>query len=218
MKIKIANYKCYSTEPQGFDELKQINLVIGRNNAGKSSLVDAVRFAIENIPKLPSNTYHKARIPALYVSTELTETDLRQVFQEHASHGAITGNHWQYGKKWIGSYLTKSIDGKEQRAKFEAVDPPFEEIKHDRKGFEDRLTAATLTRAQQSKHGPLLHLPAGESQEIESDRLLLDPQNLRLMERVDDAFKKISPKLIGQRSVQDKLTEIIHEDQARGDP
>jgi hypothetical protein len=58
---------------------------------------------------------------------------------------------------------------------------------------------------KQAKQGPLLDLPDGTSQDIEPDRLLLDPQNLRLLERVDGGLMAIDVKLIGQKSVQDKL-------------
>lgn len=41
--IKIANYKCF-IEPIGFNEIKPINVVIGKNNIGKSSLIDMIEF------------------------------------------------------------------------------------------------------------------------------------------------------------------------------
>lgn len=41
--IKIANYKCFKNEI-GFDEIKPINVVIGKNNIGKSSLIDMIEF------------------------------------------------------------------------------------------------------------------------------------------------------------------------------
>lgn len=41
--IKIANYKCFDEEI-GFDEIKPINVVIGKNNIGKSSLIDMIEF------------------------------------------------------------------------------------------------------------------------------------------------------------------------------
>ena len=41
--IKISNYKCFKNEI-GFDEIKPINVVIGKNNIGKSSLIDMIEF------------------------------------------------------------------------------------------------------------------------------------------------------------------------------
>lgn len=43
--IKIANYKCFGPEEhQGFECLRNMNIVIGRNNSGKSALLDAIEF------------------------------------------------------------------------------------------------------------------------------------------------------------------------------
>jgi hypothetical protein len=61
-------------------------------------------------------------------------------------------------------------------------------------------------------HGPALRIPDGESQDIEPGRLLLDPDNLRLLERVDSALLKLPIKLIGQQSIQDKLYQTIAND------
>jgi hypothetical protein len=63
-----------------------------------------------------------------------------------------------------------------------------------------------------ASHGPALRIPDGESQDIEPGRLLLDPDNLRLLERVDSALLKLPIKLIGQQSIQDKLYQTIAND------
>lgn len=60
--------------------------------------------------------------------------------------------------------------------------------------------------------GPQLRIPDGESQDIESEFLLLDPENLRLLERVDGELSNVAVKLIGQKSIQDKLFQIISKD------
>ena len=36
-ELKAKNYKCFGEEPQGFDYLYPINLIIGKNNSGKSN-------------------------------------------------------------------------------------------------------------------------------------------------------------------------------------
>jgi hypothetical protein len=58
--------------------------------------------------------------------------------------------------------------------------------------------------------GPALDLPEGVSQEIDPSCLLLDPHNLRLLERLGETYKDLSVKLFGQPSIQDKLFEIVN--------
>jgi putative ATP-dependent endonuclease of OLD family len=40
--VKFSGFKCFGKEPQGLDAIKPVNLLIGRNNAGKSALIDAI--------------------------------------------------------------------------------------------------------------------------------------------------------------------------------
>ncbi|WP_427910467.1 AAA family ATPase [Shewanella algae] len=40
LEIKFKNYKCFSEEA-GFDAIQRVNLIIGRNNSGKSSLLNS---------------------------------------------------------------------------------------------------------------------------------------------------------------------------------
>ncbi|MBZ0165802.1 MAG: AAA family ATPase, partial [Candidatus Omnitrophica bacterium] len=44
LSIKIKNYKSFSENEQGFEGIYPINLVIGRNNSGKSALIDLVAY------------------------------------------------------------------------------------------------------------------------------------------------------------------------------
>jgi AAA15 family ATPase/GTPase len=41
LAIKVKKYKCFDEEA-GFDVIRRVNLIIGRNNSGKSSLLDLI--------------------------------------------------------------------------------------------------------------------------------------------------------------------------------
>ena len=71
---------------------------------------------------------------------------------------------------------------------------------------------ASKKKQQQLPLGPPLRLPDGISSEIEPNSLLLDPQNLRLLERVEPEIRNIKAKLIGQPSVQNKIFKTMWED------
>jgi len=40
--IKVKNYKCFRENLEGFDKILPINIIIGKNNSGKSSLIDVI--------------------------------------------------------------------------------------------------------------------------------------------------------------------------------
>ena len=42
VSVKVAYYKAFGPEPQGFDSILPVNVIVGRNNSGKSTLVDLV--------------------------------------------------------------------------------------------------------------------------------------------------------------------------------
>ncbi len=42
--IKVKYYKCFGEEEQGFEKIYPINILIGKNNSGKSSLIDLIEF------------------------------------------------------------------------------------------------------------------------------------------------------------------------------
>jgi predicted ATPase len=44
--ISVRNYKNFAEEKVGFGTIKNVNIIIGKNNVGKSSLLDAIDFAI----------------------------------------------------------------------------------------------------------------------------------------------------------------------------
>ncbi|MBL3824787.1 AAA family ATPase [Marinobacter sp. MW3] len=48
LSVKITNYKCFTKE-SGFDDIRRVNLIVGRNNSGKSSLIDIIEATCKKI-------------------------------------------------------------------------------------------------------------------------------------------------------------------------
>lgn len=103
--LKIRNFKCFGNQATGFERIMPINLIIGRNNSGKSALVDALALALsrggEYNPKLHKRAQSEFEFRATAV---LTALELKRVFQEHTSGSPLPGfgNHWQYGENFVG--------------------------------------------------------------------------------------------------------------------
>jgi putative ATP-dependent endonuclease of OLD family len=73
--LKAVNIKCFGDNPAGFDAIKPINIAIGRNNSGKSTLLDVVEWA--NRSKSITLRGHLGHEPEVIVEIPLS-IDLRK--------------------------------------------------------------------------------------------------------------------------------------------
>ncbi len=95
--IKIRDYKCFVKENdyQGFDEIKPINVIIGKNNSGKSKLLEALAGIVEGTQE---SMPFEVRLEKI-----LTTNEAQKLFPEDTYLGAVSlGNSlWEL----IGRYL-----------------------------------------------------------------------------------------------------------------
>lgn len=74
--FKIKNYKCFRDSFQGFSTLLPINILIGRNNSGKSSLLELIEMIITNeIPELV-----QSRNPVFSLTYKLQQQLVTQMY------------------------------------------------------------------------------------------------------------------------------------------
>lgn len=104
--LKFVNFKCFADESQGFDRIKPFNIIIGRNNSGKSSILDAFPYLVSNKFNIPQELWHNRQPPQVIAAAPMTEEVVRRVFGENASGGGIPGNHWQFGQHYVGTRIT----------------------------------------------------------------------------------------------------------------
>lgn len=94
--MKFRGYRCFATEWAGFDEYKPVNVIIGRNNVGKSQLLDLVNLACKGWPRANEQNYD------FQFRGSLEERLLRHQFPDNTSHGDLGGNHWaNHGANFI---------------------------------------------------------------------------------------------------------------------
>lgn len=95
-KINVSDYKCFSEIC--IENIKPINIIIGKNNIGKSSVLDIIE-AIYETRKIDLST-------KILLTKEMDDSVISSVFQQNTSGGTIMGNHYDFGKKYIGQDIT----------------------------------------------------------------------------------------------------------------
>lgn len=131
--IKIKNYKCFGNTSQGFNEIKPINIIIGKNNSGKSSLLDLIQYITTDNFIIPRNKFRSAKASKIEVEQVLLEKELNKVFRDH-NRDNFLGNHRTYGKRYYGEKIKYEI-GKNNR--FIEVSNSDDKIKYARKYWQD---------------------------------------------------------------------------------
>lgn len=134
VSLKVRNYKCFGDKPQGFDKILPINIIIGRNNTGKSSLLELVQYAINRNPEFQNLKHRGGDTPEALISQPLQEADLSKIFQKGTFGGVIPGSdHWKYGSRQVGKIVTYKLGVGKGGNTFVNLSPPFdnEEIQQE---------------------------------------------------------------------------------------
>ena len=109
--LEIFNFKCFDETGSGVFKLQDLNFVIGRNNAGKSAVVDFFEISICRLRGCDSQKHdHKGQSPTFVLKRELSEQHLRSAFRLDTSGGNISMNHWEFGSKLIGQSAIYECD------------------------------------------------------------------------------------------------------------
>ena len=97
--IKFRDYKCFKEAK--IDNIKPINIIIGKNNIGKSSILDIIEMVYSNA---------KIRQNNITLEKNLTQQDIIQVFHENVHSSDLPGfNNYDFGKKFIGKQFPFDI-------------------------------------------------------------------------------------------------------------
>lgn len=101
--VFFKGHLCFQKDWVGFDRIEPINVIIGRNNSGKSHLLDLIEA-------LSLNTL-SSRGWQLRCRGVLDEESLKQAFPENVSLGALNGYHWRdHGSHFVNTEITWKTD------------------------------------------------------------------------------------------------------------
>lgn len=115
-KISIRNYKCFDSSGGGFEKILPINLIIGKNNSGKSSLIELIRFIVEKKKEIIEGGRDNSS-PEVIIEHKLTEEEISRVFSSSTSGGGIPGrNFFEYGKQFINKIYTYKLEEKGKKS------------------------------------------------------------------------------------------------------
>ncbi|MCH7349566.1 ATP-binding protein [Aeromonas sp. MR7] len=95
--IKISDYKCFKNQV-GFDSIKRVNVIIGRNNSGKSSILDIIEIMV-------SPSYGLGGKTKLIIGRSIDEEAIRKTFYDNHVSSTIAINHrndFEYGMRFLG--------------------------------------------------------------------------------------------------------------------
>ncbi|MCY9855320.1 ATP-dependent nuclease [Vibrio mediterranei] len=111
LEIKVKNYKCFK-EPTGFERIQRVNLIIGRNNSGKSSLLDLIEAVTSSNYIFDTKTQRNSSdLPQILFSSTIPESAIKITFPSSTSGGLIGMNHLSYGEKFINRAVTWTKGG-----------------------------------------------------------------------------------------------------------
>lgn len=105
--IHFKGYKSFSEDNYNdFNEIKNVNVIIGKNNSGKSSVIDILEYIID-FEKFKIN---KNSFKTIEIGFNITEEEIKIVFPENTTGGGIPAiNHYEFGKQFIGKYIRAKL-------------------------------------------------------------------------------------------------------------
>ena len=103
--IHFKGHSCFKKEWAGFDTLKPINVIIGRNNSGKSHLLDLIEALCVGLHNGQSWQYRYSGV--------LDEESLRGTFSAgtRGVSGGMIGDHWSnHGRHFVDIPITWEVN------------------------------------------------------------------------------------------------------------
>lgn len=149
-EIQFKGHPCFKNYWSGFECFKPISLIIGKNNSGKSHLLQFVKL-------LTKEKTESLKYPAK-ISLRLSEELLKKGFAPNYSGGSLTGNHWDnHGVFFVDKLVTWDTISNENGIIFpEKFSPNVGRIQYVG-GRELKARMTELTKALRQTNSPIFN-------------------------------------------------------------
>lgn len=126
ISIKVRNYKCFGVDPQGFEKIYPINIIIGKNNTGKSSLIDLIEYVVN-----PTDSFIKVghnKIDSQVLITDVLSKDSVGDVPKNISSGGIFGSYYDYALSLTEQKIIYSLGSDGVKSIIEWTNSPKKEL------------------------------------------------------------------------------------------
>ena len=167
--VYFKGHLCFQKEWAGFDTIKPVNVIIGRNNSGKSHLLDLVEALGQG--GLGGRGW-QVRCRGV-----LDEASLRSRFDENTSEGDLRGNHWRdHGRYFVDTEIAWEIDANGNTSNVD-----FPDGFRFRSHLGERSTEARLSEIQEIVSKPTHQLNGKAFRRLLADRdVKTEPPEVKL--------------------------------------
>ena len=114
--MKIANFKNIGNKYIGFERLTKLNVLIGQNNIGKSTLLEMLDFLFEMRTNYNRNFLTEITIPPMEFTVEVDKNLLMTFLGKNKSSSDV-GNHYEY----VSSFIDRKIKYRANNRNLEAI-------------------------------------------------------------------------------------------------
>ena len=99
--LKVANYKNIGDSFIGFDNLEKFNILIGRNNIGKSTLLSI----LNQLNHITNAEPYEKKITVDLEFSIIIDSVPQNIFPRNTSNSEV-GNYFEYGETLVGKTIT----------------------------------------------------------------------------------------------------------------
>lgn len=111
--LRVVNFKSYGSVGLEIETFRPLSLIIGRNNIGKSSILDAIQSLCAS-SEVNRSHFHKGNVSSFIVTGTVGEKPAASVYTPGTSGGWVGGDYWKIvGKPLSESRMSVELSAKE---------------------------------------------------------------------------------------------------------